>query len=124
MMIMMRVVVVAMVVMMMEVTDTRGQSEPILVNGSDTIIIACIPLNNILSHRCSVDPYLFENFETSDGDFLKANIRAFKFPQSPFVLFKVVDLRHILTEYIYVFNYGVLDSDRVQLHQYFSCRAR
>jgi len=54
----------------MEVTDTRDQSEPILVNG------------------CSVDPYLFENFETSDGDFLKAKFRAFKFPQSPFVLFK------------------------------------
>merc|ERR1711879_1082657 len=25
---------------------------------------------------------------TSDGDFLKAKFRAFKFPQSPFVLFK------------------------------------
>ena len=33
MMIMMRVVVVAMGVMMMEVTDTRDQSEPFLVNG-------------------------------------------------------------------------------------------
>jgi len=54
----------------MEVTDTRDQSEPILVNG------------------CSVDPYLFENFQTQDGDFLKAKFRAFKFPQSPFVLFK------------------------------------
>ena len=38
---------------------------------------------------CSVDPYLFENFKTDDGDFLKAKFRAFKFPQSPFVLFKV-----------------------------------
>jgi len=54
----------------MEVTDTRDQSEPILVNG------------------CSVDPYLFENFVTQDGDFLKAKFRAFKFPESPFVLFK------------------------------------
>lgn len=54
----------------MEVTDTRDQNEPILVNG------------------CSVDPYLFENFKTDDGDFLKAKFRAFKFPQSPFVLFK------------------------------------
>ena len=87
------VVVLVMVVMMMEMTDTRDQSEPFLINGSD-IIIACIPMNNILSHRCSVDPYLFENFETSDGDFLKAKFRAFKFPQSPFVLFKVVDLLH------------------------------
>lgn len=54
----------------MEVTDTRDQNEPILVNG------------------CSVDPYLFENFQTQDGDFLKAKFRAFKFPQSSFVLFK------------------------------------
>jgi len=54
----------------MEVTDTRDQSEPILVNG------------------CSVDPYLFENFATTDGDFLKAKFRAFKFPESSFVLFK------------------------------------
>jgi len=54
----------------MEVTDTGDQSEPILVNG------------------CSVDPYLFENFITSDGDYLKAKFRAFKFPESSFVLFK------------------------------------
>merc|ERR1712115_652091 len=54
----------------MEVTDTKDQNEPILVNG------------------CSVDPYLFENFQTQDGDFLKAKFRAFKFPQSSFVLFK------------------------------------
>ena len=38
--------------------------------------------------RCSVDPYLFENFVTSDGDYLRAKFRAFKFPESPFVLFK------------------------------------
>ena len=44
--------------------------------------------------RCSVDPYLFENFETSDGDFLKAKFRAFKFPQSPFVLFKVISSQY------------------------------
>jgi len=54
----------------MEVTDTKTQNEPILVNG------------------CSVDPYLFENFETQDGDFLKAKFRAFKFPSEPFVLFR------------------------------------
>jgi len=54
----------------MEVTDTREQTEPILVNG------------------CSVDPYLFENFVTTDGDYLKAKFRAFKFPESSFVLFK------------------------------------
>ena len=28
--------------------------------------------------RCSVDPYLFENFVSVDGDFLKAKFRAFK----------------------------------------------
>jgi len=54
----------------MEVTDTNTQTEPILVNG------------------CSVDPYLFENFVTVDGDFLKAKFRAFKFPESNYVLFK------------------------------------
>merc|ERR1719348_2524673 len=54
----------------MGVTDTKDQSEPILVNG------------------CSVDPYLFENFATTDGNFLKAKFRAFKFPESSFVLFK------------------------------------
>jgi len=57
----------------MEVTDTRSQTERILVNG------------------CSLDPYLFENFKYVDGssvDLLKAKFRAFKFPESAFVLFK------------------------------------
>jgi hypothetical protein len=55
----------------MQVTDTNTQTEPILVNG------------------CSVDPFLFENFVTEDGgDFLRARFRAFKFPESNFVLFK------------------------------------
>jgi len=54
----------------MEVTDTISQTERILVNG------------------CSLDPYLFENFVSVDGDFLKAKFRAFKFPESSFVLFK------------------------------------
>merc|ERR1711868_152267 len=54
----------------LEVTDTGDQKEPILVNG------------------CSVDPYLFENFATNDGDFLRAKFRAFKFPESSYVLFK------------------------------------
>lgn len=38
--------------------------------------------------RCSVDPYLFENFNTVDGDFLNAKFRAFKFPDSTYVQFK------------------------------------
>jgi len=54
----------------LEVTDTGDQKEPILVNG------------------CSVDPYLFENFATNDGDFLNAQFRAFKFPESSFVMFR------------------------------------
>jgi len=62
--------VYGLMVVGMDVTDTRDQSEPILVNG------------------CSVDPYLFENFVTNDGDYLKAKFRAFKFPESSFVLFK------------------------------------
>lgn len=38
--------------------------------------------------RCSVDPYLFENFNTVDGDFLTAKFRAFKFPESTYVQFR------------------------------------
>nr|CAI5843388.1 unnamed protein product [Callosobruchus analis] len=38
--------------------------------------------------KCSVDPYLFENFNTVDGDFLSAKFRAFKFPESTYVQFK------------------------------------
>lgn len=37
---------------------------------------------------CSVDPYLFENFNTIDGDFLTAKFRAFKFPDSTYVQFR------------------------------------
>lgn len=40
--------------------------------------------------RCSVDPYLFENFKTVDGDFLNAKFRAFKFPESTYVQFRAV----------------------------------
>lgn len=40
------------------------------------------------SSRCSVDPYLFENFNTEDGDFLMAKFRAFKFPDSSYVQFR------------------------------------
>lgn len=46
--------------------------------------------NEILTElgRCSVDPYLFENFNTVDGDFLTAKFRAFKFPDTTFVQFR------------------------------------
>ncbi|XP_044263592.1 uncharacterized protein LOC123010623 [Tribolium madens] len=54
----------------MQVTDTNVQEETIIYNG------------------CSVDPYLFENFNTVDGDFLAAKFRAFKFPESTYVQFK------------------------------------
>lgn len=37
---------------------------------------------------CSVDPYLFEDFNTVDGDFLTAKFRAFKFPDSSYVQFR------------------------------------
>src|SRR5207245_1625523 len=37
---------------------------------------------------CSIDPYIFGNFETLDGgDSLSAKFRAFKFPESNYVLF-------------------------------------
>merc|ERR1712117_932827 len=51
----------------MEVTDTRAQSEILVLNG------------------CTVDPFLFENFYTEDGDLLRAKFKAFKFPESNFV---------------------------------------
>ena len=35
-----------------------------------------------------MDPYLFGNFATETGDSLKANFRAFKFPETNYVLFK------------------------------------
>ena len=35
-----------------------------------------------------MDPYLFDNFVTEDGDFLKAKFRAFKFPDSSYVQFR------------------------------------
>ena len=40
--------------------------------------------------RCTVDPVLFENFLTEDGDLLRAKFQAFKFPETNFVLFKGV----------------------------------
>uniref|UniRef100_A0A182WAL5 ZP domain-containing protein n=1 Tax=Anopheles minimus TaxID=112268 RepID=A0A182WAL5_9DIPT len=54
----------------MLVTDTKYQEETIIFNG------------------CSVDPYLFENFNTVDGDLLTAKFRAFKFPESTYVQFR------------------------------------
>lgn len=54
----------------MQVTDISTQEETIIFNG------------------CSVDPYLFENFNTVDGDVLMAKFRAFKFPDSTFVEFR------------------------------------
>lgn len=54
----------------MQVTDTKQQEETIIFNG------------------CSVDPYLFENFNTVNGDFLSAKFRAFKFPDSTYVQFR------------------------------------
>lgn len=54
----------------MQVTDTNTQEETIIYNG------------------CTVDPFLFENFNTVDGDFLTAKFKAFKFPESTYVQFK------------------------------------
>jgi hypothetical protein len=56
----------------LKVTDntTRQQEEVIILNG------------------CSIDPYIFGNFETLDGgDSLSAKFRAFKFPESNYVMF-------------------------------------
>uniref|UniRef100_A0A8D8WY54 ZP domain-containing protein n=1 Tax=Cacopsylla melanoneura TaxID=428564 RepID=A0A8D8WY54_9HEMI len=54
----------------MQVSDTKNLEETIVYNG------------------CSVDPFLFENFNTLDGDALNAKFRAFKFPDSNYVQFK------------------------------------
>lgn len=54
----------------LEVTDTRQLSETIVFKG------------------CTVDPYLFENFNTIDGDTLSAKFKAFKFPDSSYVQFR------------------------------------
>ncbi|XP_073972570.1 zona pelucida superfamily protein qsm isoform X2 [Rhodnius prolixus] len=62
--------VYGLLVSYMQVSDTKAQEETIIFNG------------------CSVDPYLFENFNTVDGDFLTAKFRAFKFPDSTYVQFK------------------------------------
>ncbi|CAH1401587.1 unnamed protein product [Nezara viridula] len=62
--------VYGLLVSYMLVSDTKTQEETIIFNG------------------CSVDPYLFENFNTVDGDFLSAKFRAFKFPDSTYVQFK------------------------------------
>lgn len=35
-----------------------------------------------------MDPYLFENFKTTDSDLLTAQFKAFKFPDSNYVLFR------------------------------------
>ncbi|XP_050527233.1 uncharacterized protein LOC126897569 [Daktulosphaira vitifoliae] len=53
----------------MKVTDTKAQEETIIFNG------------------CSLDPLLFQNFNTTDGDMLTAKFRAFKFPESTYVQF-------------------------------------
>lgn len=63
-------IIYGLLVTHMQVTDTKKQEETLIYNG------------------CSVDPYLFENFNTVDGDFLTAKFRAFKFPESTYVQFK------------------------------------
>ncbi|KAB7505636.1 hypothetical protein Anas_04691 [Armadillidium nasatum] len=54
----------------MMVTDTSDKNETIIFNG------------------CTQDHYVFENFKTEDGDFLTAKFRAFKFPESNYLLFR------------------------------------
>lgn len=42
----------------------------------------------IVLNGCSIDPYIFGNFETPDGgDSVSAKFRAFKFPESNYVMF-------------------------------------
>ncbi|KAL4706283.1 hypothetical protein ACJJTC_017450 [Scirpophaga incertulas] len=53
----------------MYATNTDNQQETIILNG------------------CSLDDHLFNNFQTSDGDLLVAKFRAFKFPDTTYVMF-------------------------------------
>lgn len=55
----------------LKVTDsTSRQQEMIVLNG------------------CSIDPYIFGNFDSNDnGDSITAKFRAFKFPESNYVMF-------------------------------------
>ncbi|KAK8401830.1 hypothetical protein O3P69_001140 [Scylla paramamosain] len=54
----------------MEVTDMANKRETIIFNG------------------CSVDPILFDNFITTTGDTVAAKFRAFKFPETNYVMFR------------------------------------
>ncbi|KAM7342816.1 uncharacterized protein ACRADG_010097 [Cochliomyia hominivorax] len=54
----------------LEVTDMADTSETILYKG------------------CTVDPYLFENFNLTDTNSLKSKFRAFKFPNTAYVQFR------------------------------------
>ncbi|XP_065369037.1 uncharacterized protein LOC135961465 [Calliphora vicina] len=54
----------------LQVTDMAEMSETILFKG------------------CTVDPYLFENFNLTDTNSLKSKFRAFKFPNTAFVQFR------------------------------------
>ncbi|XP_028156650.1 uncharacterized protein LOC114350172 [Ostrinia furnacalis] len=53
----------------MYATNTDNQQETIILNG------------------CSLDASLFNNFQTTDGDLLVAKFRAFKFPDTTYVMF-------------------------------------
>ena len=45
---------------------------------------------SIYDFSCTIDPYLFENFLTEDGNYITAKFKAFKFPESNFVRFEGV----------------------------------
>uniref|UniRef100_A0A1B0G603 ZP domain-containing protein n=1 Tax=Glossina morsitans morsitans TaxID=37546 RepID=A0A1B0G603_GLOMM len=42
----------------------------------------------ILFNGCTVDPYLFDNFNLTENEYLLAKFRAFKFPDSSYVQFR------------------------------------
>ena len=71
-----------------DVISTTSQGIALLMTSQLVWDTKC--LNPSSNFRCSVDPYLFENFLTEDGDLLRAKFKAFKFPESNFVLFRGV----------------------------------
>ena len=50
------------------------------------MLLSYITINFFFS--CTQDRYVFENFQTDDGDYLTAKFRAFKFPESNYLMFK------------------------------------
>lgn len=61
---------------------------PCWYNRQPSVTYLPVGLTTTCSRRCSLDPALFDNFNTTTGDYVTANFRAFKFPETNYVLFR------------------------------------